>query len=215
MSRSVKAELLDSLDPKDPDAIASRRDLRLINRFMGNYTWFESVFCPQCVARNHCLEIGAGGGELAIRIIRKACCSTYTAIDLAPAPEDWPESAFWHRGDLFQYPGYHTAEVLLANLVLHHFTDEQLTQIGKRISNSSIHKIVANEPCRRPAHKMQLRLGKLVGFNHVTLHDGCISIDAGFREDELPQRLGLDQKIWYWKIEETLMGAYRMVAERR
>lgn len=215
MSRLVKPEKLDTLDPSDSDAIASRRDLKKINQFMGNYRWFESVFCPQCVVRNHCLEIGAGGGELALRLIQKSCCSTYTAVDRAPAPGDWPDSAFWYRGDLFQYPGFATAEVLIANLVLHHFTDDQLGQIGRQIQNSSIHKIVLNEPCRRAWHKGFLHAGKLIGFNHITLHDGCISIDAGFREDELPRLLGLDPKNWYWKIEETLMGAYRVIAERR
>lgn len=215
MDRLVEPEMLDTMDPSDPDAIASRRDLDTINRLMGTFTWFESVFCPQCVARNHCLELGAGGGQLAMRLIRKACCSSYTAVDRAPAPADWPSAAFWHRGDLFQYPGYATAEVLLANLVLHHFSDAQLEQIGQLIQKSSIHKIVVNEPCRRRLHRVQLRLGKLIGFNHVTLHDGCISVGAGFRGDELPQRLQLDPKVWYWQVEETFMGAYRLIAEHR
>jgi len=215
MLRQVKPEKLDTLDPKDPDAIASRRDLIRINQLMGNFRWFESIFCQQCVARHHCLELGAGCGELAKRIIHKGCCATYTAVDRAPAPDDWPHTAYWWRGDLFQYAGYATAEVLLANLVLHHFKDSALREIGQKIAKSSIHKIVANEPCRRPIHQWQLAAGKLIGFNEVTLHDGAISIDAGFRGDELPHLLGLNPDIWYWKIDETWIGAYRMVAERR
>jgi len=39
--RSCQPELLDSLAPDHPDAIHSRRDLRIVNRFMRNLTWFE------------------------------------------------------------------------------------------------------------------------------------------------------------------------------
>jgi hypothetical protein len=215
MMRTLTPEKLDTLDPTNPDALASRRDLVKINHWMGNYRWFESIFCPSNVCRTHCLEIGAGGGELAIRIIQKSCCMTYSAVDRAPQPDNWPQTGFWHQTDLFTYHGYATAEVLIANLTLHHFNHDELAKIGERIRTSSIRKIVANEPCRRSIHKLQLQAGRLIGFNSVTLHDGSVSIEAGFRADELPMALGLDPDRWYWNIEETFMGAYRMVAERR
>lgn len=215
MMRKLTPELLDSLPPEHPDALASRRDLVHINRFMANYKWFESVFCPKCICRSHCLEIGAGGGELALNIINKKCCSTYTAVDLAPKPDCWPENAYWHQSDIFTYSGYATAEVLIANLVLHHFTDSQLAKLGRIIQNNPIRKIVANEPARRSLHKLKLKAGKLIGFNRVTLHDGSVSIDAGFRKDDLPRALGLNPDKWFWKTEETFMGAYRMIAERK
>ena len=214
MSRISQPEKLDSLHASDPDARASRRDLVKINRWMGNFTWFEKILNRQCSGWNHFLEIGAGGGELAMRLISKVGCSNYTAVDRVPMPENWPQSACWHQGDLFQYTEYTTAEVLLANLVLHHFNDNELSRIGDRIQQSSITKIVVNEPCRRSFHKFQLRAGKLIGFNHITLYDGSVSIDAGFRADELPELLGLTSGRWHWQIEETFMGAYRMIVER-
>lgn len=215
MIRTLTPELLDSLDPSDPDARASRRDLVRINHWMGNYRWFESIFCPSSVCRTHCLEIGAGGGELAIRIIQKSCCMTYSAVDLAPKPNNWPEAGFWYQTDIFTFHGYSTAEVLISNLTLHHFNATELAKIGALIRNSSIRKIVANEPSRRSFHKLQLNAGRLIGFNSVTLHDGSVSIEAGFRADELPIALGLNPELWYWTLEETFMGAYRMIAERR
>ena len=39
--RDLKSELLDELDPEDPDAKRSRRDLRRINLFMGNMRWIR------------------------------------------------------------------------------------------------------------------------------------------------------------------------------
>lgn len=214
MTRIVRPEILDSLPADHPDALASRRDLVRINQLMGNYKWFENVFCPKCICRSHCLEIGSGGGELALRIINKKCCCTYTAVDFSPEPNDWPGNAYWHQSDIFNYSGYATAEVIIANLILHHFEDSKLAELGRIIQKNPIRKIVANEPARRSSHKLKILAGKLIGFNQVTRHDGCISIDAGFRGDELPNALGLDPNQWIWKTEETLMGAYRMIAER-
>jgi hypothetical protein len=47
------------------------------------------------------------------------------------------------------------------------------------------------------------------------LHDGRISIAAGFASDELPQALGLTTSAWECQCNTTLLGAYHMVAVRR
>ena len=104
--------------------------------------------------------------------------------------------------------------MLIASLILHHFTDEQLELIGKRIEESSIQTLLVCEPCRRGFHQWQLSAGRLIGFNRVTLHDGAVSIAAGFRRADLPKRLGLNPNAWRISIEENWMGAYRMSACR-
>jgi hypothetical protein len=215
MLRYVQPEKLDSLDASDPDARASRRDLVTINHLMGNYRWFQRTLRTYATHTENCLEIGAGGGELASRLIAHTDFAHYGAVDLAPAPADWPASASWHRGDLLDHPGYNDADLLLANLILHHFSDAQLASLGAALNTSQIQSIFANEPCRRRIHKFQLRAGRLIGFNRVTLHDGSVSIDAGFRGDELPRTLGLDPERWTWTIRTNAMGAYRMEAHRR
>jgi hypothetical protein len=40
-----------------------------------------------------------------------------------------------------------------------------------------------------------------------------VSIRAGFRAQELPEQLGLG-KDWEVTVQETLFGAYRMIARR-
>jgi hypothetical protein len=215
MARQIKPERLDSLDPMDPKAIASRKDLVTINQLMGNYRWFERALKPIHGARLHALEIGAGGGELGSYLDSVTKFATYTAVDFAPRPEKWPEHAMWHRGDILHYDNLGTTELLIANLILHHFTDEQLDQLGKRLKRSSIRHILANEPCRRPIHKWQLWAGCAIGFNAVTLYDGSVSIDAGFKENELAHKLGLKRSEWLITVNTTMMGAYRMEAHRR
>src|SRR5882672_8751466 len=93
MQRTLQPELLDSLPPQHPDARHSRRDLRVINRIMGNHRWFERTL-PSCRrAGERVLEIGAGTGELGLRL------STWglpvSGLDLCPQPEEWIDTGDW------------------------------------------------------------------------------------------------------------------------
>lgn len=215
MLRNVQPELLDTLPPDAAAARASRRDLRWINLLMGNFGWMEARVGELGCRERRLLEIGAGDGVLARRLQARFNLTDYSAIDWAPQPAHWPAPAVWLTGDLLTAPALDSAEVLLANLILHHFTDLQLQQFGQRIQRSGVRHILANEPCRRRWHKAQLLAGRLIGFNGVTWHDGCVSIDAGFRQQELPALLGLRESEWQIDCQESWLGGYRMEARRR
>src|SRR5580704_1267029 len=79
MKRTVEPEWLDVLPPDDPQAIASRRDLRRLNRIMGHAATLGQLL--QSGARQSAprriVELGAGDGTLMLRLARQ----------LAPA---WP-----------------------------------------------------------------------------------------------------------------------------
>lgn len=216
MQRTVQPELLDQLPHDDTEAIASRRDLRMINALMGNFRWIESMLRGDRIhADDHYLELGAGDGTLARRLIPILPSGSYHALDIAPEPSDWPFAGNWLRHDCLSFGDYGDYSHVIANLFLHHLEKAQLGQLGARLDASPIQTIIACEPCRRSAHKWQLKAGRCIGFNRVTLNDGSISVDAGFRSDELPHLLQLPQKDWEWTIQETFMGAYRMRATRR
>jgi hypothetical protein len=55
----------------------------------------------------------------------------------------------------------------------------------------------------------------VLGANHVTRHDGPVSIAAGFVGEELPAALGLAPDQWVWSCRTSWLGAYRMIAVRR
>ena len=64
--RDLKSELLDELDPEDPDAKRSRRDLRRINLFMGNMRWIRVEILKvlsQTNTKLNVIEIGSGDGQ--------------------------------------------------------------------------------------------------------------------------------------------------------
>ena len=214
MLRQVTPEILDSLPDQHPDAQSSRRDLRIINRLMGSHQWFQQQI-SRLTQDTNCLEIGAGDGGLAISLVDHFKNLNYTAIDRIDPPDDLPPQIQWLKEDLFSSTGYEVADTLLANLILHHFEDAALSELGARIQDSPIQSMLVSEPCRRQLHKYQLAAGRLIGFNHVTPHDGDVSIEAGFVGDELPNLLGLNATHWDIKTATSWMGCYRMVATRR
>ena len=215
--REVEAELLDSLPQDHPDALRNRRDLRLINLFAGNFRWFERILQTTLRPDDHGVEIGAGDGWLGRRLEKRGRLPAgirIDGLDLWRRPGIWPESWGWLSEDLMTFSAFDRYDFVLANLILHQFDDEQLRDLGQRLRGGP-RLIVACEPCRRSFHLRQFRLLKPFGLNHVSWHDGQVSIRAGFIGGELPGLLGLTGDSWNVRCDHTVLGMYRMVAQKR
>jgi hypothetical protein len=212
MQRSLEPELLDSLPPEHPDALHNRRDLRLTNAIAGNHRWFERTLPRLMQPRERALELGAGTGELGVRLARRGVA--VDGLDRWPRPGGWPAEREWHVRDLRTFGGFDDYEVICGNLIFHQFSNAELAALGEKIRPSA-RVIVACEPARRRFSQTLFRvLGPVLGANHVTLHDAHVSIAAGFRDDELPRALGLDAAEWSVTLSVSLLGAYRMIAVR-
>ena len=212
MIREILPELLDSLPPDHRDALRSRRDLRLINRFMRNPEWFERTLPPLMKPGERALELGAGMGELGRRLIARGV--PVDALDLWPRAAGWPGGRAWHTADLRDFQGYTDYPVIYGNLIFHQFTEPQLAELGARIRQGA-RVVLACEPERRRLSQVLMStVAPLFRASHVTLHDARVSITAGFRGDELPRALGLIGSGWTHSIETTALGALRMVAVR-
>lgn len=206
MKREVLPEILDELDGGDPRAIRSRRDLRLINALMGNERWIERTL--KRAPGEKVAELGAGRGELLNRMAGKGwSCRGY---DLQPEPNGLVEGASWSAGDFFESLPREAAPVIVGSLILHHFQDEQLQQMGEVLRDRRL--LVFAEPLRSP---LALAEGyALFPFvNDVTRHDMMVSIRAGFVKGELARKLGLLEG-WNWTEKATLRGGLRSVAVR-
>jgi SAM-dependent methyltransferase len=213
MLRKIRPEILDSLPPDHPDARASRRDLRLINRIMGNHRWIESVLPPFLRPGERVLELGAGDGELGRRLAARGI--QVDGLDIGPRPDDWPPGRAWHRGNLREFDGYGKYAAVVGNLIFHHFDSGSLADLGRRLE-PAVRIVVACEPSRsRLSQFLFGALGPVFGANRVTRHDGRVSIAAGFRGGDLARALGLDKASWNCKCRSTLLGAHRLVAIRR
>ncbi|MSU24093.1 MAG: hypothetical protein EXS32_09770 [Opitutus sp.] len=213
MTRVLTPELLDSLPPDHPDAQHSRRDLRVINRAMGNHRWFARTLPPLLRARELALELGAGTGELAARLGRHGVA--VDGLDRGPPPADWAPARTWHSTDLRVFDGYRHYPAVLGNLIFHHLTDDELAALGATLRRTA-RVILASEPTRSPrAQRLFAVLSPLFGANRVTQHDGRVSIAAGFVGGELPRALGLEDRDWKFHCDVTWLGGYRMIASRR
>ena len=201
MKRVVEAELLDVLAADDPRARRSRRDLRLINALMGNERWILRQNLDGGL-----VELGAGEGGLTRKLAGKG---TVTGLDLQKRPKglDLP----WVAGDLFETLPSVTGDTVVANLILHHFEDEDLARLGQLMRGRR--RLVVVEPWRS---RLSLVEGGLLWplINGVTRHDMMTSIRAGFRKGELPRLLRLGDD-WQWREELSLLGGIRVLAWRR
>ena len=211
--RTLTPELLDSLPHDDPDAQRSRRDLRWINRAMGNHRWFARTLPPLLRAGERALELGASDGELAARLAARGV--VVDGLDFCPRPAIWPAERAWRTDDLREFSGYSDYPAIYGNLILHHLRDAELAALGATLRRTA-RVILASEP-KRSAHSQRLFAvaGRVLGASHVTLHDAHASIAAGFLGDELPQALGLGDGAWDVRTETSAFGAYRMIAVRR
>ncbi len=217
MQRVVQPEILDTLAATDPAAIANRRDLRLYNRLMGNYRWFGNEVGACSYDRNF-LELGAGDGTLGMYLHRNGKLRTttaYTGLDLVSRPTDWPVQWSWLEEDLCQYSFAGNHNVLVANLILHQFSLEELMVLGEKLATSRLSTLLINEPVRKNLHIWQVYLSWLLRVHPITLHDAKVSVQAGFRNMELAELLGLNDQDWDIHGRETFMGANRLVCRRR
>ena len=213
MQRRVEPELLDTLSDDDPAAQRSRRELRLINAIMGNHRWLAREIRRSVRPGWRVLELGAGDGTLGARLISSGICEPrqLIGIDLASRPAGWPAEAAWMQGDVFA-GALPEAEIVVANLFLHHFEPEALAQLGARLP-AKCRIVLASEPARRRLHLAQgALLSVLALLGRVTRHDMRVSIRAGFLGDELLRALGIGGRKCESSI--TFLGAHRVCAVR-
>jgi SAM-dependent methyltransferase len=191
------------LPPDDPEARRSRRDLRWVDFFMRNSAWVvEKLGAPE----EEVAELGAGEGLLAERLALLG--HRVTALDLAPEPPAKPPGVRWLQGDFFTNLPATSSPIVVGTLVLHHFDEGQLRELGRLVQNRR--RLLFVEPFRS---RLPLFFSWLASplCGRATRHDMPASIRAGFVPGELRPALGLGEE---WIIEETIgrFGALQFAA---
>jgi SAM-dependent methyltransferase len=228
--RTLEPELVDELPADHPGAIDSRRDLRRINTLMGHpgilARALKNIFPKQPPSR--LLEIGAGDGKLLLRVAQRLPANwrniDATFIDLQDLLRDDTKIEFallnWRirsvEADIFDWlsdPAIEKSDAVLANLFLHHFTDEQLTLLFSEIAKKA-DALIAVEPRRSPWPLFCAQMLSLIGCNAVTCHDAPVSVRAGFTGRELSALWPRDGN---WELTERRTGLFShlFVARRK
>ena len=228
-TRRVEAETLDHLPEDDPRAIRSRRDLRRINRIMGNISIVDALLSDS-LARppSRIAELGAGDGSQALRLAERRArdwpAVTLTLVDQQDLLSPQTRAAFGNLGwtvhtavmDVFawlerdDHPRY---DAVIANLFVHHFEAEALSRLLRAIARIT-DCFVACEPRRAQVALLGSHLVGFVGANAVTRRDSVLSVRAGFRDRELSAHWP-DERGWQLTETSARLFSHTFAAVRR
>jgi len=204
LPRIVEAETLDHLEPDDPDAQRSRRDLLRVNRVMGAARILGKAMRTAMAGRMpsgrplRVLEIGCGDGDLLLAASAGLRWPTVdlTLLDRQLLVDFETRRAFATRGwlartvtaDVMQWaiaPSHWPRfDLVVANLFLHHFEADRLADVLEAIA-PRCDALVACEPRRVRLALAASHLVGAIGANAVTRKDAVLSVRAGFVEQEI------------------------------
>jgi 2-polyprenyl-3-methyl-5-hydroxy-6-metoxy-1,4-benzoquinol methylase len=198
--RHIEPELLGNASPAEIEA--NLGDLRRINRYFGGMPTLRSALRPFRRPGLRILDVGAASGDHAAALAGARVVS----LDLSPAhliqaPGDRVVA------DAFALPFAPASfDIVMANLFLHHFEDAAIVALLRQFARVATEGIIINDLERsRLAWSFLPLTAPLLGWHAITLHDGPVSVAAGFRPAELAalfSRAGLDgvrvRRHWPW-----------------
>jgi hypothetical protein len=199
--RIVETEWLDVLSADDPRAMRSRADLRVVNAWMRQPGIMAGALLQHWgrAAPVKLIDLGAGDGTFMLRVAQRLAprWRNVTAVlldrqDLVTEATLRGFSALHWRaeavaGDVFDVLSRtksFDAEVVTANLFLHHFRQDRLAELLVGIARSAS-LVVACEPRRDRLALWGSRMVWAIGCGAVTRHDAVASVHAGFAAKEL------------------------------
>jgi hypothetical protein len=199
LPRRVEPEWLDELPADDPRAMRSRRDLKRINGWMLQTSIMTRLLLAYGSAPpRRIIELGAGDGTFMLAVARRLAKRwpqvRLTFLDRQNIVTRETDDAFRKLGwqtesvsaDVFAFlaSGGESADIVTANLFLHHFSDDALRRLFAGVAGLAP-LFVACEPLRSPRALLGSRLLFAIGCNDVSRHDAVVSVRAGFRATEL------------------------------
>jgi hypothetical protein len=229
VARRVEEETLDHLPEDDPRAVRSRRDLRRINRIMGNDSIVESLLSGSLVRPpSYIAELGAGDGSLVLGLAQRRArewpAVRLTLVDRQDLLSVQTRAAFADLGwsvhaavmDVFawlereDHPRY---DAIIANLFVHHFEADALSRLFRGIARIT-DCFIACEPRRAQVALLGSHLVGFVGANAVTRRDSVLSVRAGFRDRELSAHWP-DERGWQLTETSARLFSHAFAAVRR
>jgi hypothetical protein len=216
MPRRVEPEWLDELPADAPRARRARRDLRRINLCM-----LQTLIMARLLLRHArqpprtILDLGAGDGTFMLGVARRLAARwrgvTVLLLDRQDIVGSRTREAFaalqWQvetiSADVL-HAELPRADVITANLFVHHFRDGDLAALLARAA-SRTPLFVACEPRRGAWPLFCAKLCWAIGCNDVSRHDAAASVRAGFRGHEL-SLLWPDRERWH--LHERAAGLF-------
>jgi hypothetical protein len=196
-TRTLEPEILDELAADDPRALASRRDLVRINFVMRQQAIMGGLL-RKTVSPRVLADLGSGDGRFLLGVARRLAPRwrgvTALIVDrqdiVSPQTRRGFAALGWTcecvTGDVFDVLPRLDADVITANLFLHHLGDAALVRL-LAVAGEKARAFIACEPRRSAAALLASRLVFALAANDVTRHDAVASVRAGFAGPELSQ----------------------------
>ena len=181
-ARKIVPELLDSASPAE--IATNLRDLQRINRYFGGRQTLRSVLRPLQRPGLTILDVGAASADHAASLPNARVVS----LDRS--------EAHLHHGhgarvaaDAFALPfAPRSFDLVMANLFLHHFENDAIVSLLQSFAAVARLGVVINDLERsRLAWSFLPLTAPLLRWSPITLHDGPVSVAAGFRPTELAE----------------------------
>jgi len=194
-SRTLEPEILDLLAADDPRAHASRGDLVRINFVMRQQTIMANLLRSLAPPRR-LADLGSGDGRFLLGVARRMAPHwpkvTALIVDRKDVVSAHTRAGFAALGwtcesvteDIFAALPRLDAQIITANLFLHHLGEADLRQL-LGLAAQQVRGFVACEPRRSRAALLASRMVFALACNDVTRHDAVASVRAGFAGGEL------------------------------
>ena len=221
MKRVLTPEWIDLLPADDPRVVRSRRDILRLNRI--NHSDVLMARLLRRVAGNQppqtITDLGSGDGLFMLHVARRLARHwrgvNVRIVDTQPAVGSETLAAFAQLGwpvevvkadvsTATDWSRNGERHFYIANLFLHHFTDEQLRGMFRHLAECA-GSFVAIEPVRGHAQHFVSRWLWLLGCGAATRHDGPASVQAGFCGQELSALWPSDHE---WRLNEGNVGPF-------
>lgn len=179
----------EALDTEPAHVVAgAMADLVRVNRWLGGHTILPGLF-RQFVAREDAftvLDAGAGSGDIG-QILRSHYPSALvTSLDRRPEylrPASPPRVA----ADAFRLPFRERSfDFVTCSLFLHHFSNEQIVELMASFRSIARRAVIVVDLQRHwLAYRFMPATRWLFRWHELCVHDGMISVQAGFDPGEL------------------------------
>lgn len=193
--RVLGPEWLDAADTRSAER--NLHELTRINRWFGGQRVLARLL-NGLVRRDErftLLDIGAASGDMGASLSPRFPGARVISLD----------RSFTHLrrardprlvADAFQLPfAAHSFDFAFCSLFLHHFTDHEVSDLLARFHAVARRALIVMDLERNPLAYYFLPATRwLFGWHDLTVHDGCVSVEAAFRKRELEhlaQRAGL------------------------
>lgn len=188
MARTLEHEIMD--DVPVADLAGNLRDLSRINRWLGGNRTLAGLLDPH-LRRNpraRILDAGAANGETMRWLSRRYPEARMVALDRAERALRLGSGARV-VADVLAWPVRpQSVDIVICSLFLHHFDDDQVRQILRRFEEAAREAVIAVDLHRHPLARRFLPATQFIARWHwLTVHDGVISVNAGFTPAELRQ----------------------------